>query len=228
MAPLSGLLGKKIGMTQFFTELGDAVPVTVIQAGPCAVLQVRDAQRDGYDAVQLGFEDKKKQRASKSEAAHAAKAKSSPKRFVREMPFLGVPGGVETGQTVTVEIFEGAGTVDVIGVNKGRGYAGVMKRHNFSGGDKTHGSKSHRKPGSIGMHTWPARVLKGQRMSGHMGNVRTTVRNLKVAALDKEQGYLFVNGSVPGPVGGYVIVRRAKDEVRSAAAEGAAAGKRAK
>ncbi len=224
MAPLSGLLGKKIGMTQFFTELGDAVPVTVIQAGPCAVLQVRDAKRDGYDAVQLGFDDKKKTRATKSETAHAAKAKAVPKRFVREMPFAGAPGGVEAGQTVTVEIFEGVKTVDVIGTNKGRGFAGVMKRHNFSGGDKTHGSKSHRKPGSIGMHTWPARVLKGQRMSGHMGNVRRTVRNLEVAALDKEQGYLFVHGSVPGPVGGYVIVRRAKDEARSAPAA-AAAGK---
>lgn len=225
MAPLAGLLGKKIGMTQFFTDLGNAIPVTVIQAGPCAVLQVRDAKRDGYDAVQLGFEDKKKTRAAKSEAGHAAKAKAVPKRFVREMPFAGAPGGVEAGEIVSVEIFEGVRAVDVIGINKGRGFAGVMKRHNFSGGDKTHGSKSHRKPGSIGMHTWPARVLKGQRMSGHMGNVRRTVRNLTVAALDKEQGFLFVNGSVPGPTGGYVIVRRAKDEAKPAAAVAGKGGK---
>ena len=215
MAPLSGLLGKKVGMTQFFSEQGDAVPVTVIQAGPCTVLQVRESGRDGYDAVQLGFEDQKKSRAAKAETGHAAKAKAVPKRFVREVKFLGPAGGIASGQVVTVDILEGARLVDVAGINKGRGFASVMKRWNFSGGDKTHGSKSHRRPGSVGMHTWPARVLKGQRMSGHMGNVRRTVRNLKVAGLDKEQGYLFVHGSVPGPNGGYVMIRRSFEDRRS-------------
>lgn len=227
MPPLEGLLGKKIGMTQIFNDQGEAVPVTVIQAGPCAVLAVRDPARDGVAAVQLGFEDKKKSRVRQSEDGHAKKAKTTPKRFVREVKVLGTEPGVEPGQTVSVDVLDGVKKVDVVGTSKGRGWAGVMKRWGFSGGDKTHGSKSHRRPGSVGMHTWPARVLKGQRMSGHMGNVRRTVRNLTVVGLDKEQGYLFVNGAVPGPTGGYLVVRRAVAE-RQVVPTGRAAGSQEK
>lgn len=220
MAPLDAVLGQKVGMTQLFEPDGRVRPVTVIRVGPCVVLQVKDAKRDGYQAVQLGLDDKKKVRASKAETGHAAKAKTAPKRFVREVGVLGAESGVEVGQAIGVDILEGTQRVDVIGVSKGRGWGGTMKRHNFQGGPKTHGSKSHRKAGSIGMHTFPSRVLKGQRMSGHYGNARSTVKNLRIVRIDKDSGYLFVGGGIPGPSGGYVVVRRCDRECRAVPAGG--------
>jgi len=207
---IGGLLGKKIGMTQVFADDGTLVPVTVIQAGPCQVMQVKTRDRDGYDAVQFGFEDRKRKRATKPESGHARAANTEPKRFIREVPILG-EDRPKLGQTVTVEIFKDVETVDVIGTSKGKGFQGAMKRHGFHGQPASHGaSKIHRAPGSIGGATDPARVFKGTRMAGHMGNRRCTVKNLKVVSVDPERHVLLVRGAVPGPNGGYLIVRPAK------------------
>ncbi len=211
------LLGKKLGMTQIFTEDGTLVPVTVIQAGPCHVMQVKTKGRDGYDAVQFGFDDRKRKNATKPESGHARAAKTEPKRFMREVRADGTEK-LEPGQTVTVELFKDTQSVDVIGTTKGKGFQGVMKRHGFHGHPASHGaSKVHRAPGSIGGATDPARVFKGTRMAGHMGHRRWTVQNLKVINVDPEKNVLLVKGSVPGPNGGYLIVRsrrRRKDKQR--------------
>lgn len=220
-----GLLGRKVGMTQIFDPSGDVIPVTVIQAGPCRVLQVKTRDRDGYEAVQLGFQDKPRRLAARSERGHVAKLDSKrqkrraaagvavvskadcePQRFVREFRISG--DGYQVGQQVAVDIFEGVLAVDVVGTTKGRGTTGVMKRHNFAGQRATHGVKKvHRHPGSIGMNTYPHHVFKGRRMAGRYGNERVTTRNLKLVAIDKEKNLLLINGAVPGPNGGLVIVR---------------------
>lgn len=202
----TGLLGKKIGMTQIYDDAGSVVPVTVLQAGPCVVLQVKSTETDGYDALQLGFEDQKPQRESKAFVGHCQKAQTTAKRFVREIRADKSPDA-ERGQQMTVEVFGEIAKVDVTGVSKGKGFAGGMKRHGFHGASRTHGQMGNRVPGAIGTSATPARTIKGMRMAGHMGAVRRTVRNLEVVRIDPENNLLLVKGAVPGPRNGYVIIR---------------------
>jgi large subunit ribosomal protein L3 len=203
-----GLLGRKVGMTQIYNEDGTAVPVTVVECGPCTVLQVRTEERDGYNAVQLGFADKKRKSATQAERGHAKKAESEPKRYVREIR-QDEPASVDAGQTLTVEVFNEIGRVDVIGTSKGRGFSGVIKRHGFKGLRATHGVKRmHRHPGSSGPSADPAHTRKGIRKPGQYGNARVTVRNLKVVRVDPTNNLLLLYGAVPGPNGGFVTVRQ--------------------
>jgi large subunit ribosomal protein L3 len=203
-----GLLGRKVGMTQIYQEDGTAVPVTVVECGPCTVLQVRTAERDGYHAVQLGFADKKRKSATQAERGHAKKASAEPKRFIREIRQEG-PTEVAEGQILTVELFNDIPAVDVVGTSKGRGFSGVIKRHGFRGLRATHGVKRmHRHPGSSGSSADPARVFKGKRKPGHFGHARITVRNLRVVRVDPTNNVLLVRGAVPGPNGGYLIIRK--------------------
>jgi large subunit ribosomal protein L3 len=205
---ITGLLGKKIGMTQLLEDDGTAVPVTVIQAGPCVVVQKKTKQKDGYDAVQLGFvEFVKAKRVNKPMTGHFKKSDVAPARFVREVAVRG-EDAANPGDKVMVDIFSRNELVHVVGTSKGRGFAGFVKRHHFRGGRATHGSMFHRAPGSIGSSAYPSRVLKGMRMAGHMGNARVTVQNLRVARVDQEKNLLFVRGAVPGPAGGYVVVEK--------------------
>jgi large subunit ribosomal protein L3 len=204
------LLGRKVGMTQVYDDQGVIQPVTVISVGPCQVLQVRTAEKDGYSAIQLGFDDKPRKRANKAERGRAAKVNGEPKRFIREVR-LEKPAEQEAGAVLTIELFDEVKAVDVVGTMKGRGYSGVVKRHGFHGLEQGHGvQKHHNAPGSIGCRTFPGRVIKGRRMSGHYGNSRSTVRNLRVVRVDKENNLLLVRGGVPGPDGGYVMVRQTK------------------
>lgn len=206
---IDGLLGKKVGMTQVLNEDGTAVPVTVIQAGPCVVVQRKTVERDGYEAVQLGLvEFVKDKRVGKPMAGHFKKADVGPVRFLREMGLSG-DEEVQAGDRVQVGIFNSSDRVHVTGTSKGRGYAGVIKRHGFGGGRATHGSMFHRAPGSIGQSAYPSRVLKGTRMPGQMGATSVTVRGLRVFSVDEERNLLLVRGAVPGPNGGYVVVRKA-------------------
>jgi len=205
---INGLLGKKVGMTQLLQDDGTAVPVTVIQAGPCVIVQKKTKQTDGYDAVQLGFvEFVKPKRVNKPMAGHFKKANVAPARFTREVPVEGEETR-NAGDKVMVDIFNPNELVHVVGTSKGRGFAGFVKRHHFRGGRATHGSMFHRAPGSIGSSAYPSRVLKGMRMAGHMGNSRVTVRNVRVARVDQENNLLFVHGAVPGPAGAYVVVEK--------------------
>jgi len=205
---VDGLLGKKIGMTQILGEDGTAVPVTVIQAGPCVVVQQKTVEKDGYRAVQLGFvEFVKDKRVGKPMAGHFAKAGVTPVRFLHEADVLG-DGEVKVGDRIQVGIFKAGDRVHVTGTSKGRGFAGVVRRHAFRGGRATHGSMFHRAPGSIGASAYPSRVLRGSRMPGQMGNARVTVRRLRVHGTDEENNLLFVRGAVPGPNGGYVVIKR--------------------
>jgi large subunit ribosomal protein L3 len=205
---INGLLGKKMGMTQLLQDDGTVVPVTVIQAGPCVVVQKKTKQKDGYDAVQLGFvEFIKPKRVNKPMTGHFKKANVPPARFVRE---IGVEGdeAANPGDKVMVGIFNRNELVDIIGTSKGRGFTGLIKRHHFRGGRAAHGSMFHRAAGSIGASAFPSRVIKGMRMAGHTGNARVTVRNLRVARIDPDNNLLFVHGAVPGPTGGYVVVEK--------------------
>lgn len=204
-----GLLGRKVGMTQIYQEDGTVVPVTVLECGPCTVLQVRTPERDGYSALQLGFADKKRKSATQAERGHARKVDAEPKRFVREIRQDGPVDGVAEGQTLTVEVFSEIPSVDVIGTSKGRGFAGVMKRHGFRGLRATHGVKRmHRHPGSSGPSADPARTRKGIRKPGHYGVDRVTVRNLKVVRIDAANNLLLIRGAVPGPKGGFLVIRQ--------------------
>jgi large subunit ribosomal protein L3 len=206
---VDGILGKKVGMTQLLRDDGTAVPVTVVQAGPCVVVQRKTVEKEGYDAAQLGFvEFVKDQRVPKPMAGHFKRADVAPARFVRE---VGVSGGddVKAGDRIQADIFQADERVNVIGTSKGRGFAGVIKRHHFAGGRATHGSMFHRAPGSIGQSAYPSRVLKGVRMPGRMGTNRVTVRGLRIAQVDEEKNLLFLKGAVPGPNGGYIIIRKA-------------------
>src|SRR5580698_7037803 len=206
-----GILGKKIGMTQVFREDGQVVPVTVLKAGPCVVVQRKTPATDGYDAVQLGFmEYAKKKGVSKPAAGHLKKSGAEGVKFQREFRLESGNGDMKTGDRVLVYEFKPKEKVDEIGVSKGRGFAGVVKRHHFRGSDETHGSMFHRAPGSIGASSFPSRVFPGMRMGGQMGNARVTVRNLEIVEVDVEDNVILVKGAVPGPNGGYVIVRRAK------------------
>ncbi|MDP3000448.1 MAG: 50S ribosomal protein L3 [Bryobacterales bacterium] len=206
-----GILGKKIGMTQVFRPDGRVVPVTLVKAGPCVVIQRKTPTTDGYDAVQLGLmEYVKPSRLTKPETAHLKKAGVEGVRFLREFRLGPGEGDLKMGDRVLVGQFKPNDKVDVIGVSKGRGFAGVVKRHHFRGGDATHGSMHHRAPGSIGGSSYPSRVFPGMRAAGHMGTDRVTVRNLEVIEVDADDNVLMVKGAIPGPNGGYVIVRRSK------------------
>jgi large subunit ribosomal protein L3 len=210
------LLGKKIGMTQVYDESGDLLPVTVIQAGPCAVMQVKTVEIDGYNAVQLGFDDVKPSRAKNPQIGRAQKANTTPRKFVREMR---LPEGAESeykvGDSITVSAFAEERFVDVIGTSKGKGFAGVMKRHGFSGFPASHGTeRKHRAPGSLAGFASEAghggRPKRGKKMAGHMGNRRVTTKNHRLVAIDEQKNLLVVKGAIPGPAGGYCIVRSAK------------------
>ena len=203
-----GLLGRKVGMTQIYQEDGTSVPVTVLECGPCTVLLVRTEERDGYHAIQLGFDDKKRKNATQAERGHARKVNAEPKRYIREVRQPG-PAGVTEGQTLTVELFQEIKHVDVTGTSKGRGYAGVIKRHGFRGLRASHGVKRmHRHPGSSGPSADPSRTLKGVRKPGHYGHARSTVRNLEVVKIDPANNLLLLRGAVPGPPGGYLTIRQ--------------------
>lgn len=205
---INGLLGRKVGMTQLLQDDGSVVPVTVIQAGPCVVVQKKTKLKDGYDAVQLGFvEFIKPKRVNQPMTGHFKKANVAPARFVRELIVQG-DEAANPGDKVMVGIFTQNELVHIVGTSKGRGFAGLIKRHHFRGGRATHGSMFHRAPGSIGSSAYPSRVLKGMRMAGHLGNERVTVQNLRVARIDQENNLLFVRGAVPGPVGGYLVVEK--------------------
>ncbi len=204
-----GLLGRKVGMTQIYEADGTAVPVTVLECGPCTVLQVRTAERDGYHALQLGFDDKKRKSATDPERGHARKVDAEPKRYVREIRQETPAEGVAEGQTLTVEVFSEIKRVDVIGTSKGRGFTGVVKRHGFKGLRATHGVKRmHRHPGSSGPSADPAHTRKGIKKPGQHGNSRITVKNLKVVRVDLTNNLLLIRGAVPGPNGGYLTVRQ--------------------
>jgi large subunit ribosomal protein L3 len=205
---VNGLIGKKVGMTQLLQDDGTVVPVTVIQAGPCVVVQKKTVEKDGYEAVQLGFvEFVKPKRVNKAMTGHFKKTNTAPVRVLRETRASG-DKAPNAGDKIMVDIFNANELVDVIGTSKGRGFAGLIKRHHFRGGRATHGSMLHRAPGSIGASAYPSRVVKGMRMAGHMGNSRVTVRNVQVARVDQENNLLFVRGAVPGPTGGYVLVEK--------------------
>ena len=203
-----GLLGRKVGMTQIFQENGTAVPVTVLECGPCTVLQVRTDEVDGYHAVQLGFDDKKRKNATQAERGHAKKVDAEPKRYVREIRQQG-PVEVQAGARLTVEVFNEIKNVDVTGTSKGRGFSGVIKRHGFRGLRATHGVKRmHRHPGSSGPSADPSRTRKGIRKPGQFGNAQVTVRNLEIVRVDPANNLLLLRGAVPGPNGGYLTVRQ--------------------
>jgi large subunit ribosomal protein L3 len=210
------LLGKKVGMTQVYNELGKLVPVSVIQAGPCVVMQVKNAETDGYNAIQLGFDEVKPLRRKKPQIGHAEKANSYPKKFVKEMRLPdNVEQQYEPGESVTVSVFSEDKYVDVIGTSKGKGFAGVMKRYGFGGFPASHGTeRRHRAPGSqAGYGTdrgHGGNIKKGKKMAGHMGDCRVTTKNHDLVAIDEEKNLLIVKGSIPGPAGGYCIIRSAK------------------
>ncbi len=209
---MKGILGKKVGMTQVFNERGEVIPVTVIEAGPCFVAQIKTVERDGYAAVQLGFDETKPRRLTRPQLRHLQKSNLPALRYLREIRLSADElAGVEEGQRVTVDIFEEGELVDVTGTSKGRGFAGVVKRHNFRGGPKTHGqSDRHRAPGSIGACTTPGKVLKGMRMAGRMGGERVTIQGLKVVMVDPERNLLLVRGTVPGANNGFLLIRQAR------------------
>ncbi|MGM0501320.1 MAG: 50S ribosomal protein L3 [Bacillota bacterium] len=203
---MKGILGKKVGMTQVFKENGEVVPVTVVKAGPCPVVQKKTEAVDGYEAVQLGFEDAKEGSVTKPEAGHFEKHDVEPKKYVKEFRMAGAEE-LETGDEVTVENFEAGEKVDVIGTSKGKGFAGTVKRWNFNTGPKTHGSRNYRLPGSIGQSADPARVFKGKKMPGRMGREKVTVQNLEVVKVDSEKNVLLIKGGLPGPKKGLLEIK---------------------
>lgn len=206
-----GILGKKIGMTQLFRADGVVVPVTLLKAGPCFVVQRKTPATDGYDAIQLALNEfVKAKRINKPETGHLKKAGVEGAKFLREFRLTGGEGDMKAGDKVLVSDFHPNEKVDVIGTSKGRGFAGVVKRHHFRGGEGSHGSMHHRAPGSIGASSFPSRVVPGMRMGGHMGDEQVTVRNLEIIEVDTEDNVLVVKGAVPGPNGGYVTIRRSK------------------
>ena len=220
MAKVAGILGKKVGMTQLFDSKGEVRPATVLQAGPCVITQHKTNTKDGYDCAQLGLvEFVKEKKLTKAMQGHFAKNSLPPAKFLREVAIeVDAPGEepngvVKVGDRVLVDIFEGEKFVDIVGISKGRGFQGVVKRHHFGGGPKSHGSM-FQITGSIGSSAFPSRVFKGMRMSGHLGHDRVTVRNLRVLGVDKDENLLVVEGSVPGPNGGYLVINKAKKPPR--------------
>jgi large subunit ribosomal protein L3 len=207
---MKALLGKKLGMTQVFDDkTGEVTPVTVLQLGPCPVVQVKTRDKHGYEAVQIGFGDVRSTLVTLPRRGHFAKAGVAPRRVLREFRVEDA-SQYEVGKDLTVEIFAGLERVDIIGTSKGRGFAGTVKRHKFHTGPKSHGSRNYRAPGSIGSNSTPNRVFKGQRMPGQHGNVRVTVRNVAVAQVDTKNNLMLVGGAVPGAVNGFVLVRSPK------------------
>ncbi len=219
MAKVAGILGKKVGMTQLFDDRGEMHPVTVLQAGPCVITQHKSETRDGYAAAQIGLvEFVKESRLTKPMKGHLGKNNLPPVKFIREVPIeveekAESNGALKVGERVLVDIFDCEKFVDIVGISKGRGFAGVVRRHHFGGGPKSHGSM-FQITGSIGSSAFPSRVFKGMRMSGHMGTDRVTVRNLRVLGVDKDDNLLVVEGSVPGPNGGYLVITKAKKPPR--------------
>jgi large subunit ribosomal protein L3 len=206
---VTGIIGRKIGMTQLFAEDGVVRPVTVIKAGPCVVVQAKNAPRDGYESVQIGLVEDRPAKVTKALAGHYKKAGVPPTRVRREVTLAKGSEAMTAGEPVMVSLFTAGDRVDVIGTSRGHGFQGVMKRHNFRGGAATHGSMFHRAPGSIGASSYPSRVVKGMRGAGHMGDERVTTRNLRVERIDAENHLLMVRGAVPGADGGYLIIRKA-------------------
>ncbi|NLE29355.1 MAG: 50S ribosomal protein L3 [Phycisphaerae bacterium] len=211
---VAAILGKKVGMTQVYDQNNRVVPVTVIKAGPCSVLEVRTKERDGYESVQLGFDDSKVKNSPQAMIGHCAKSGSTPKRFIREFRMAGAESH-SLGDILNVDVFEGVTYVDVTAMSKGRGFAGVMKRHGMGGQPDSHGTeRKHRSPGSIGGYGTDrghgGDIKKGKRMAGHMGHVRVTVKNQSIFSIMKDDNLILVRGAVPGPNGGYVIVRASK------------------
>jgi large subunit ribosomal protein L3 len=206
-----GILGKKIGMTQVFRPNGEVVPVTIVKAGPCVVVQRKTPTTDGYNAVQLGLlEFVKASRLNKPQTGHLKKANADGVKFLKELRLSPGDGDLKPGDKILVDQFQAKEIVDVTGVSKGRGYASLIKRHHFAGGPGSHGSMFNRAAGSIGASSFPSRVFKGMRMAGHMGVEDVTVRNLEIVQIDAEENVLLVKGAIPGPNGGYVVVRRAR------------------
>jgi large subunit ribosomal protein L3 len=207
---VTGIIGRKIGMTQLFDADGTVQPATVLKAGPCVVVQAKNAQSDGYEAVQLGLVEEKTPKVTKPIAGHFKKANVPPTRVRREVTLARGAESPKAGDQVLVGgVFTPGERVDVIGTSRGKGFQGVMKRHNFGGGAATHGSMFHRAPGSIGASSYPSRVVKGMRAAGHMGSRRVTTRNLRVVSVDTENNLLIVRGAVPGSANGYLLIRKA-------------------
>jgi large subunit ribosomal protein L3 len=206
---VTGIIGRKVGMTQLFGADGVVTPVTVVKAGPCVVVQAKNVAKDGYEAVQLGLVEEKPARVNKALAGHYAKAQVPPTRVRREVTVAKGAEAPAAGAQVDCSIFAQGDRVDVIATSKGKGFQGVIKRHNFAGGAATHGSMFHRAPGGIGASSFPSRVIKGKRFPGHMGSDRVTTRNLEVVRVDAEQNLILLYGAVPGAAGGYVVVRKA-------------------
>lgn len=204
---MKGILGRKAGMTQVFTKEGKVIPVTVVEVEPNVVTQVKTKETDGYEAIQLGIVDRKEKNATKASVGHAKKANTNPKRFLKEIRDVNVTE-YALGQTLTASVFEAGEMVDVTGTSKGKGFQGVIKRHGQSEGPKTHGSRYHRRPGSMGTMR-PMRVLKGKRLAGHMGNVTVTVQNLEIIEVNEAENYILVSGNVPGPKNSLVLIRTA-------------------
>lgn len=207
----NGLIGKKMGMTGLFSPEGRYVPVTVIQLGPCVVTQIKTEATDGYNALQLGFEEKKETHANKPLKGHVKKAGAAPVKVIKEVS-VDNPEDFSPGQTVSLDIFNIGERVDVVGTTKGRGFQGVIKRHGFSGGRETHGSKSHRVPGSIGCSAWPSRVFKGKKLPGQYGDTRKTIRNLEIVDVRPDDNLLLLKGAVPGSRSGVVMVKKTKSQ----------------
>ena len=205
-----GLIGKKVGMTQIFSDQGEVIPVTVIEAGPCTVTELRTAELNGYAAVQLGFGAVHEKRVTRPALGQFKKRNLPPVRHLREFRVADT-AGLEVGQSLTVSMFEKGRHVDVLGVTKGRGFAGVVKRHKFVAGHASHGPTAGKQPGSIGSSAYPSRVVKGKRLPGRMGGVNLTIKNLEVVGIDPEQNVLLVRGAVPGPPNGLVVVKKRED-----------------
>ena len=215
------LLGKKIGMTQVFDTKGNSLGVTVVEAGPCTVLQKKSPETDGYHALQLGLGERKLTHATKPLQGHCKKANAAPAKFIREFR-TNEPAQFNVGDKITVKEFQAGQFVDVIGVSKGKGFQGVVRRHKFAGGDMTHGAKGwHRRGGAIGQRLFPGRVFRGMRMPGHMGHTRTTTQNLRVVQVREAEHLLLIEGAVPGPRGAFVVVRHAKKKTKPVVAKAA-------
>jgi large subunit ribosomal protein L3 len=206
---VTGIIGKKVGMTQLFESDGSVQPATVIKAGPCVVVQRKTASTDGYEAVQLGLVDEQPAKVNKAIGGHYKKANVPPTRVRREVRLAGADGDPKPGDQVLVSMFANGDRVDVIGISRGKGFQGVIRRHHFAGGAATHGSMFHRAPGSIGASSFPSRVIKGMRAAGRMGADRVTVRNLSVIKVDADQHLLVLRGAIPGAPDGYVVIRKA-------------------
>ncbi|SJZ98397.1 50S ribosomal protein L3 [Selenihalanaerobacter shriftii] len=200
------ILGKKVGMTQIFNDEGDVIPVTVVEAGPCSVVQKKIEEVDGYNAVQFGFEDIKEQRINKPLKGHFEKHGVEPKKYIQEIR-INEDEGYEVGEVIKADVFGNGDKVDVTGTSKGKGFSGTIKRWNFSLGPKTHGSRNYRLPGAIGAGSDPARVFKGQKMAGHMGREKVTIQNLEVVKVDPEKNILAIKGAVPGPKKGLLLIK---------------------